>query len=435
MNTKTKQYGIIAAFILILLVAAQCGVATESSTGQRVTPTEIETSQQGAVEAKEVTADAEPSADEQEHDDAMAEVEHDEADDHAEEHEEEHSEEADHDQEHAMEPTALEPLDLGAGEKLQVVAITNIIGDMVRNVASDRVDLTILIPTGSDPHTFQPAPQDVALITDAQVVFANGLNYEEFLAELIDNAGGDALVIYVAEGIETREFEGEHEHDDEHDEEHGHDEEAMAEGDHAEEEHGEDHAAETRDEHDEAEHHHHHEGVDPHAWMTPHNALVYVHNIEVALSKLDPANAETYVANGEAYESQLETLDQWVFEQIETIPAENRQMVTDHEAFGYYADRYGLEIVGAVIPSYTTAAEPSAQELAELEETIGEFNVPAIFIGTGVNPALAKQVAADTGTKLVPLYTESLGSPGSGVETYIDFIRYNTMAIAQGLTP
>jgi ABC-type Zn uptake system ZnuABC Zn-binding protein ZnuA len=169
--------------------------------------------------------------------------------------------------------------------------------------------------------------------------------------------------------------------------------------------------------------------------MTPHNALVYVHNIEAALSGLDPANAETYAANAEAYEAQLEALDQWVFAQIETIPPENRQMVTDHEAFGYYADRYGLDIIGAVIPSYSTAAEPSAQELAALEETIAEFSAPAIFIGSGVNSALAEQVAADTGTKLVPLYTESLGPSGSGVETYIDFIRYNTTAIVQGLTP
>lgn len=369
MRTKTKQNAIIAALTLLLLVAAQCGVVTDITNGQRAAPTKdgVETVGQSATKAEEPTMAAGPDADIEEH---------------------------------AMEIMALEPLDLGAAEKLQIVATTNIIGDMVRNVAGDRVDLTILIPTGSDPHTFQPTPQDTALIADAQVVFANGLNYEEFLAELIGNAGGAAVAIHVAEGVETREFDGEGGY-----------------------------------EHDEASPDHHHEGADPHAWMTPHNALVYIQNIEAALSALDPANAATYAANAEAYEAQLEALDQWVFAQIETIPPEKRQMVTDHEAFGYYADRYGLEIVGAVIPSYSTAAEPSAQELAALEETIAEFSAPAIFIGTGVNPSLAEQVAADTGVKLVPLYSESLGLPGSGAEAYIDFIRFDTKTIAQGLAP
>ncbi|HEX9921816.1 MAG TPA: zinc ABC transporter substrate-binding protein [Anaerolineae bacterium] len=377
MSTKTISYGVTAALTL-LLMAAQCGGVTETST-----EAVVETVEEGAAGAEEPTSTAKPDAGAEEHDEA-----------------DEHSEEADHDhdEEHPLETMALEPLGLGAGEKLQIVVTTNIIGDMGHNVAGDLIDLAILIPTGSDPHTFQPTPQDAASIADANVILANGLNYEVFLAELIDNAGGEAVLIHVAEGVETRKFEGEQEHDEEH-------------------------AAED------------HEGADPHAWMTPHNALVYVYNIEAALSALDPANAETYKANAETYEAQLEALDRWVFEQIETIPPKNRQMVTDHEAFGYYADRYGLEIVGAVIPFYSTAAEPSAQGLARLEETIGEFSTPAIFIGSGVNSTLAEQVAADTGTKLVPLYTESLGPPGSGVETYIDFIRYNTTAIAEGLTP
>ena len=167
--------------------------------------------------------------------------------------------------------------------------------------------------------------------------------------------------------------------------------------------------------------------------MTPHNAQVYVHNIAVALSALDPANAETYEANAEAYEAQLAELDAWVSTQIETIPPENREIVTDHDAFGYFADRYGLETVGAVVPAYSTAAEPSAQELAELEEAISEFEVPAIFVGTTVNPNLAERVAGDTGTQLVSLYTGSLGPAGSGAETYLDYIRYNTTAIVDAL--
>ncbi|MCB0208297.1 MAG: zinc ABC transporter substrate-binding protein [Anaerolineae bacterium] len=304
--------------------------------------------------------------------------------------------------------TDLAPVTLADGEKLQVVATSNIIGDMIRNVSGDLVELTILMPPGSDPHAFQPAPQDAAAVADADVVFANGLNFEEFLDELIANAGGEAVAIRVANGVEAQAFDKD------------------------DEEHAEDEHHEEGDEHSEADHHHH-DGVDPHAWMTPYNALVYVYNIETALSALDPAHAETYQANAEAYKAQLEDLDRWVFEQVETIPPENREMVTDHDAFGYYADRYGLEIVGAVIPSYSTAAEPSAQEMAKLQEAIAEFDTPALFVGTSVNPTLAEQVAADTGTQLVPLYTGSLGPAGSGAETYIDYIRYNTKAIVDAL--
>ncbi|MCB9101631.1 MAG: zinc ABC transporter substrate-binding protein [Anaerolineales bacterium] len=317
----------------------------------------------------------------------------------------------------------LVPIELAAGEKLQMVATTNIIGDMVQNVAGDLIELNILMPLGSDPHTFQPAPQDIALVADADVVFANGLDYEAFLDELITNAGGDAVVVRVTNGVETREFgEGGQEHDGN---DHGHDEAATEHHEEAEEH------QEPSDDHEQA--HHVHSGADPHAWMTPHNALVYVHNIEAALSALDPAQAETYQAQAEAYEAQLEALDQWVFEQIETIPPENRELVTDHEGFGYYADRYGLNIVGAVIPSYSTAAEPSAQEMADLEKAISVFNAPAIFVNSTVNLDLAERVAGDTGTKLVPLYTESLGPASSGAETYLDSIRYNTTAIVDAL--
>ena len=168
-------------------------------------------------------------------------------------------------------------------------------------------------------------------------------------------------------------------------------------------------------------------------WLSPANAFVMVHNIEQALSQLDPANAATYAANAESYQAELEALDDWVAEQIGTIPAENRKMVTDHGAFGYYADRYGLEVVGTVLPAYSTNAEPSAQELADLQEAIAALGVRAVFVGTTVNPILAERVAEDTGIKLVPLYTGSLGESGSGAETYLDYIRYNTRAIVEGL--
>ncbi len=230
--------------------------------------------------------------------------------------------------------------------------------------------------------------------------------------------------------VETREFEEMDAHGHDEDEHH----EATEE--HSEDEHEHDEETEAHDEDDHAhedEHGHAHEGADPHIWMNLGNAIIMVHNIEHALSELDPANATAYETNAAAYEAQLEELDAWVIEQIAAIPEENRELVTDHDAFGYYADHYGLEVVGAVIPAYSTNAEPSAQELAELQEVIGELEVQAVFVGTTVNPVLAERVSEDTGSNLVPLYTGSLGETGSGVESYLDFIRYNTTAIVEAL--
>ena len=323
-----------------------------------------------------------------------------------------------HEYEQDMEPTALSPIDLAGGEKLQVVATTNIIGDLVRNVGGDMVALTTMLPIGADPHTFNPTPSDVAAVAGAHVVLINGLHLEEFLAELIENAGGEAPVVALSANVDLQEFrEGA---GNSHDDEAEHDAEA--------EEHNESESAP-----EEGQEHHEHGGVDPHVWLSPANAFVMVHNIEQALSQLDPANAATYAANAESYQAELEALDDWVAEQIGTIPAENRKMVTDHGAFGYYADRYGLEVVGTVLPAYSTNAEPSAQELADLQEAIAALGVRAVFVGTTVNPILAERVAEDTGIKLVPLYTGSLGESGSGAETYLDYIRYNTRAIVEGL--
>jgi ABC-type Zn uptake system ZnuABC Zn-binding protein ZnuA len=288
----------------------------------------------------------------------------------------------------------LGPVSLSPGQKLKVVATTNIVAHVVSEIGGDAIELTELLPNGADPHTYIATPQDVAAVADAHVIFANGAGLEtDFLPELVQDS--DAPVIHVSDGIEFRDLgEGKPVSPDR-----------------------------------EAEH----EGIDSHTWTTPANVVVFVHNIERALSALDPANAESYGANAMAYEAELEALDEWVNAQIETIPAENRKFVADHSVFGYYADRYGLEQIGAVVSAFSTAAEPSAQELAALEDAIRETGVKAVFVGTTVNPSLAKQVAEDTGTRLVPLYTGSLGPKGSGVETYTAYTCSNTVAIVDAL--
>ena len=280
------------------------------------------------------------------------------------------------------------------GEKLNVVATTSIVGDIVKNVGGDHINLPVLLPLGTDPHAFDPAPRDLTHVANTNVIFVNGLGLERFLEKMLENAGGDTSVVAISDGIEPRDLD-------------------KSKGDE-----GEAHQPEDRD---------------PHAWMNPVNVIAFVGNIETALSGLDPANAATYHTNAAAYVSELKNLDSWVQEQINTIPPENRKLVTDHDTFGYYADRYGLEMAGAVLPGYSTSTEPSAQELAALQDAITQYGVKAIFVGSTVNPVLAERVAEDTGIQLVPLYTGSLGKAGSGAETYVDYIRYNANAIVEAL--
>lgn len=295
------------------------------------------------------------------------------------------------------ESSPLAAVNLAEGERPRVVGTTTIVTDVVANVAGDLADVASLLPIGADPHAFEPAPRDLAMLRDAHVIMANGAGLEEFLEPLIASAGEGVPVVYLSEGIDLREFE-------------------PREG----EPQGEEHTG---------------EGIDPHTWTSPANVIVFARNAADALATLDPANAEAYGANAEAYVAELEELDRWAQAQIDTIPEEDRLLVTDHEVFGYYADRYGLEQLGAIVPAFSSAAQPSAQELAALQTAMREHDVRAVFVGTSVNPNLAERVADDLGIRLVALYTGSLGEPGSGAETYIDYTRYNTNAIVGALRP
>ncbi len=293
----------------------------------------------------------------------------------------------------------LAPVKLAAGAKLKVVATTNIVGDLLKNVGGDGIDLTVMLPIGADPHSFQPAPRDVAAVSNADVVFINGLGLERFLTSLIENSNTQVTLVSLAEGIEPLDMTG---HDD-----------------HAGE-------SESADVHD-------HGGVDPHIWLSPVNVGVMAGNAARALAQLDPANAPMYQANAAAYQQQLTELDRWIKEQVGQIPPAQRKLVTDHDTFGYFAERYGFQLVGTVIPSFSTNAEPSAQELADLQQAVEKNSVKAVFVGTTVNPVLSSRLADDTGIKLVRLYTGSLGDAASGAATYLDYMRYNTSAIVEAL--
>lgn len=290
----------------------------------------------------------------------------------------------------------------GAGEstddRLNVVATTTFVGDTVEIIGGDLINLTVLLSPGTNPHTYQPAPRDMAAVAEAEVVFVNGLNLEEFLDDLVENANRDVRIVEVSKGIQGPEIKNQ--------------------SDSEQEGVGGARADET---------------IDPHVWFDPNNVIVWTHNIEAALNHLDAANAETYSANAEAYRAALKELDNWIRAQVDQIPPENKKMVTSHTVFGHFAERYGFEQIGAVIPAATTEAEPSGQQLAQLEDTIQASGVRAIFVSVDINPDLAERVAEDTHVQVVSLYFGSLTPPGGPAGNYLDFTRYNVNAIVEAL--
>lgn len=284
-----------------------------------------------------------------------------------------------------------------AGKPLNVIATTTIVGDVINNLGGQAIHLETLLPTGADPHTFQPTPQDAAKLANADVIFANGAGLEVFMERLLQNSGSQARLVDLSAGISLLTSADEHAA-----EEHSADPEAHAEG-------------------------------DPHVWTDPNNVIVWVQNAEKALREMDPANASLYQANAEKYRQSLLELDAWIRQQVEQIPPANRKLVMDHQTFGYFARRYGFESVGAIIPGFSTQAEPSAQDLAALQDTLRRQGIRAIFVDAAANPTLAQRLAHDTGIQVVLVYSGSLSAPGEAAGTYIKFIQYNTNAILDAL--
>ena len=274
--------------------------------------------------------------------------------------------------------------------KLRVVATTTILADVVNQISGDSIQLDTLLPVGVDPHSFQPSPQDLSRLAQADVIFVNGARLEEFILPLIENANPNAPLVEVSEGITF-----------------------LAPP-----------ASESDDEHLE---------VDPHVWTDPNLVSVWTQNIERALSDIDPENATIYQDNAEKYRQELTNLDGWIQEQIALISPEQRRLVTDHEVLSYFAEHYGFEQTGTILPGVSTVTEPTAQELAALIDAIRAQGVKAVFVGTTVNPTLAMQVVSDTGTRLISIYTGSLSEADGPASTYLDYMRYNVNAIVEAL--
>lgn len=288
--------------------------------------------------------------------------------------------------------------DGASGGKLRVVATTVQIEALAREVGGELIDLHGVVPPGADAHEFEPTASDLAAIEDADVILRHGIELDDWLDDTL-SAAKDASVVTVTDGVLLQRGEAEHHGDD------------QARGDQA-------------------------DGADPHVWLDPDNAKVMVRNIEAALTAADPANRTTYEANSMAYQQTLDETKTQVQAIIDEIPAGDRKLVTNHDAFGYFARAFGLEVVGAVIPSISTQAEPSAAETARLLDTIEAEGVRAIFAETSVNPALARTLASDAGIAIVDdLYGDSLGEPGSGAETVHGMLLFNARKIAEALKP
>ena len=361
----------------------------------------------------------------------------------------------------------------GEGESavVQVVTTTSFIADWAQNVGGDRVEVFSLAPTGADPHGFQPGARDVAKIADADIVFSVGLSLEgSWLKELLENAARDpSTIIELSDAIEPIEFAESHKEDVELFEHIGEAVHEVEEGELTPEaaiEEIRDLLASTEEEEEAAalvqaiidqvdggsmdpadgieevghlisegedEHEGHGHGVeDPHFWFDPLRVKLAVNEITARLSVLDPDGADGYVANASEYNAQLDELDEWTQEQVASVPDSRRFLVTSHDSFGYFANRYGFEVVGVIL-STTTEAEPSAEHLTELVEVVEKYNVPAVFGEATVSERLATSIAEESGAELIRLYSGSLGIDGSGAETYMDMVRTNVERIVKAL--
>jgi manganese/iron transport system substrate-binding protein len=283
-----------------------------------------------------------------------------------------------------------------AAARLDVVATTTIVADVVRAVAGENVELVTLLPLNADPHAYQPTPGDAVSLSEADVVFLSGANLEAELGDLLTNVRGTAVDLSTRIALRRGA--------------------AFEEGSSPGE--GGDHGSGE---------------FDPHVWFDPTNVMIWTSVIEETLSVLDPGNVTVYGSNAAAYRRSLAELDLWIWGQIGRLPYDRRLLVTDHLAFGYFAERYGFRQVGAVFPGLSTLAEPSARALAELVDTIKQVEAPAIFVGTTANPAIAETIAADTGIAVVSLYTGSLSDAAGPASSYIEFMRYDVEAIVAAL--
>ncbi len=354
-------------------------------------------------------------------------------------------------------------------DPVRVVASFSILADIAAQVAGDVAEVETLIPLGANPHAYEPSARDVVTLSDADAVLVVGINFEEGLLPVVEESAGERMVV-VSNCVPVRPIVSRTTHDHEDDAAHDdHDHE----GEHDDEDHdhhsaigeacephyvavsaafGTDeeyllhgtlgplntlacggHEHDDEDEEHDGEHTHEAGSCDPHVWTDPVNAGFWALAVRDTLIALDPAHEAVYTANADAYLGELAAVAQQVQDQIETIPEDRRYIVTNHLAFNYFTERFGLTLVGVVIPGGSTTSEPSVQEVLNLIEVVQEYNVPAIFTETTVSEDLAQQIADETGAGITRLYTGSLSEAGGEAGTYIDYLLFNAAQMVNAL--
>jgi zinc/manganese transport system substrate-binding protein len=277
--------------------------------------------------------------------------------------------------------TLIAVIPLQAQEKINVVASFSILGDLVRNVGGDCVNVTTLVGPNSDVHVYTPAPADAKKIADAKRVIVNGLGLEGWLPRLVQSSGGKAAIVTATSGIAPRTL-------------------------------GSD--------------------ADPHAWQSVVNAKTYVANIRDALIAADQADAAAYRANAEAYLAKLDALDREVREAVAQIPQSRRKVISTHNAFGYFAAAYGVTFIAP--QGVSTESEPSARDIAVIITQIKTGKIPAVFLENISDPRLMRRISAETGAKIGgTLYSDSLTAENGDAPTYIDMVRHNIKALRSAL--
>jgi manganese/iron transport system substrate-binding protein len=288
--------------------------------------------------------------------------------------------------------------------KPKVVATSSVLCDITEKITQDTVDLTCLIPAGTDPHVYAPKPSDRKAIEQANLILYNGYGFETDLIKLIESTKNSAPKVAVGEAAVPKALKGE-----EHEHHHGTEEKAEAGHD----EHGE---------------------FDPHVWHDAKNGVRMVEVVRDNLQKIVPSNAATYTSNAEKMTRELTQLDSWIKSQISTIPAKQRKLVTTHDAMGYYAAAYGIPIEGA-LQGISTEEKPTAGRVKELVDEIKQVGVPTIFAEATINPKLMETVSRETGVKVSDqrLFADGLGEKGTNADTYEKMLIANTKAIVEGL--
>ena len=284
------------------------------------------------------------------------------------------------------------PVTAQAQDRLKVVTSFSILADFARNVGGDLVDVAMLVGPGGDAHVYSPTPADARSVAAARLVVVNGLGFEGWLARLIKSANTKATVATATKGIAPRKDKTVHNH-----------------------------------KHDQGR-----DDADPHAWQSVVNAKLYAANIRDALTAADPAGADTYRKNADAYLAKLDMLDREVREAVAKLPAERRKVISTHDAFGYFADAYGIAFIAP--QGVSTESEATARDVARIIGQIKAQKIPALFLVNVSDPRLMKRIAEESGARLGgTLFSDSLTDEKGAAPTYIDMIRYNIKALTSAL--